>query len=374
MPAGAPPITTVFDTERVSAIIETAATAMATQMSLTSEWQPDNSWQSRLIYGLETINPVSGFYNLVAHDGNWCSEPPGAQVTSIDQKRRTDLRAMCVRDYWNAFRTALASPAGASAAYAYLLRLTNQTRANIQEINARFQRDRDVNNQQVVQLNDALDRTYRIRTAASIAFMVVGALPLAGAAAGTTTVASFTLASGGSCTLAASAAAPWALTLQVAGVGGLYGFLTDLAFNPDDVRRSAATATGHPHDGLKGGAVGAGGNLAQAGVAQLRLRGAQQIADAQRQAANRAAVSNAVRNTMHQARTGRPINPRLLNNEIQRGVSQRLAEHAEKKLARRAAAVARSGSVLFIAAGLYSMRGDIALAMKGLTSGTDRTR
>ncbi|MCB1887271.1 MAG: hypothetical protein KDH20_06670 [Rhodocyclaceae bacterium] len=374
MPAASPPITTVFDTERVSAIIEAAATAMATQMSLTSEWKPDDSWQSRLIYGLETINPVSGFYNLIAHDGNWRSERPGAQVTSIDQTRRTNLRAMCVRDYWNGFKAALASPGGAGAAYAYLLRLVNQTKVNIQTINAQFQRDRDVNNKQVVQLNDALDRAYRIRTAASVAFMVVGALPLAGAAAGTTTVASFSLVSGGSCTLAASAAAPWALTLQVAGVGGLYGFLTDLAFNAEDVRRSAAVATAHPQDAAKGGAIGAGGNLAQAGVEQMRQRGARQIADAQRQAANRAAVSNAVRDTMHQARSGRPINPRLLNNEVQRGVSQRLAEHAEKNLARRAQAVARSGSVIFIAAGLYSMREDIALAMKGLTAGTDRTR
>lgn len=377
MPDQPLPMSTIFDPAQVAAIIDSAATAVATQLSVSSGWEDDDSVSASLVAFASAINPISGVANLVRY-GQWRQTTSGAQVVGVNATRRAALVAQCKTTFWSYYSRCMTSPTGAIDALAYLNELVRRARYAWAAVAEQFELARKVNGQICVELNDALDRAYRIRTAASVAFMVVGSLPIVAAgatAAGATTAAGscFTLTSTATTgTVLASTGTPWVVACKVAGLGAIYGFFTEIAFNKDDVKRSKAAAV-HFNDGATGAATGAGGNMAQTALETWRAREAARIATEARRAANQQIVHNAFERLRADA-LSRPVNPRALTNEVQRQCSQRLAEHAERNLARVSTAVARSGSVLFIAAGLYSMRGDIATACRGLTAEIDRTR
>jgi hypothetical protein len=368
------PQSVIYDYDAVDTIIRAAALACASQLGVTSGWKDDNSWQSDLVWLASAVNPLSGIKNLI-REGQWTQTTSGAQEVTVNTSRREFFKSDFYNTFWGYFRRCMAQDKGAgSQAVDYLNSLVARTRYAWSAVSEQFEMARRINRDVSVYLNDALDRAYRIRTAASIAFMVVGSLPVLTAAAGAATVASFTYtgAVAGSFTVVASTASPWVMAFQVAGTAAVYGFLTDVAFNKDEVRNSKVSGV-HFGDGATSAAFGGGGNLVQAGVETVRARGAAKIAEEARLAANR----ESVRNAMLEARAaalGRAVNPSEMSNEIARRTAAGLAQHAEQRLNRVAQSVARSGSAIFICYGLYSMRDDIRTAVNGLTAEIDRTR
>jgi len=369
------PQSVIYDYDAVDTIIRAAALACATQLGVTSGWKDDDSWQSDLVWLASAVNPISGLKNLLL-EGRWAQTTSGAQEVKVDMSRRQFFKTDFYNTFWAYFQKCMAADkgTGSSQALDYLNNLVTRTRYAWSAVSEQFEMARRINKDVSVYLNDALDRAYRIRTAASVAFMVVGSLPVLTAAAGAATVASFsyTGAVAGSFTVVASTASPWVMACQVAGTAALYGFLTDVAFNKDEVRNSKATGL-HISDGATSAAVGGGGNLVQTGVETVRSRAAAKIAEEARLVANRDIVRNAVLKAQADV-LGRSVVESEMSNEISRRVSAGLAQHAERNLNRVAQSVARSGSVIFICYGLYTMRDDIRTAINGLTTGIDRTR
>jgi hypothetical protein len=363
-----PPVTTIFDEECVGELIRLAANAFSMQLCIRSEWKEDDSWSSRLVSAVNTINPAAGIRNLIT-DGQWTNPTSGAfEVGYVGgNDRRRTLFEEFTRDLWAGYEARL--PRGPAEVLAYLEHLTEQTKKAWAAIAEQFKFAININKEVSSSLNDALDRTYKIRTVASIAFVIVGSLPVATAAAGGAAAAAPAFLST-QITLTASTGAWWAVALKVAGVGGIYGFLTEMAFNKDDIKRSSVAC--HLSDSGKAAALGTGGNLAQTAVERVRAHGTAQLLE---EARSRNA-QQVVRDTLLRlhAQEGGRVDPRLLSNEVQRRCSRQLAGHAEKNLSRVAKSVARSGSVFFTLGGLYMMSDEIGLACRGLTAEIDRTR
>lgn len=122
-----PPITTIFDPVTVDGILAAAANAMSIQLSLGTSWEHDDDWRSDIVWGVNTLNPVAGFKNLLLH-GRWTQDSSGAVAVRQDQTRRRRLRNMFITDFRNVFDQKLArSPLDA---YSYLcLEVRNTERA-----------------------------------------------------------------------------------------------------------------------------------------------------------------------------------------------------------------------------------------------------
>ena len=185
------PKSAIYDYDTVDTIINAAAVACATQLGVSSGWKEDDSWQSDLVWFASAVNPINGVKNLIS-DGKWTQTTSGAQEVKVDLSRREQLKKDYYDTYWGYYRRCLARDQdGAQAAWDYLNTLIARTRYAWAAINEQFEMARRINNDVCTYLNDALDRAYRIRTAASVAFMVVGSLPVLTAVAGAATVASF---------------------------------------------------------------------------------------------------------------------------------------------------------------------------------------
>jgi hypothetical protein len=210
------PVFTVYQFDIVDEIIRAAAFAVSAQLAISSGWEEDDSWQSDFVWLVETINPISGAYNKLRHR-EWSSVTSGSQKVSLNGERREALKRESYMIYWGHFRRCLNGDNGAEQAHLYLVELVNRTRYAWAAVHEQFEMARRINNDVNIYLNNAIDRAYAIRTAASVVFMVVGWLPALTAAAGATTVASFSYAAAGSFTLVASTQSAWVLALQVAG-------------------------------------------------------------------------------------------------------------------------------------------------------------
>lgn len=344
MPDTPLPMSTVFDEDAIDDVIYGSAGALATQLALSSGWKPDEGFIGWLTNG-------------------------GAQSVDIDGDRRRNLRDMLVRDFSKAYAAQFAiSPA---AGLTYLETLVDRAGYAMKAVSEQFEMARRINSGVSESLNDAIDRTYRIRTMMSVAFVVVGSWPVAAAAAGAGGVASFTMTGVGGVSLAAAQGSTWALAVQVAGIGGIYGFFTELAFNKEDVKRSGAGL--HLSSSGQAAAMGAGGNLAQTGVEQVRLVKDRALVSSAELESNRLIVRQQAQNIRAEV-VGRRAIVRPLVNEADRQLARHALQRSRDALTVAAGRVAATTSVLFIVPGVYMMREDIADAFKGLTRDIDRTR
>ena len=395
MPDNQVPAAVVFDPVRISEIVNAAAGALATQLSLSTEWERDTSASSRALQFVEDANPVSGVYNGIAH-GDWSffslrnavrsyvpggaylvdrdaakpSSVTGAVTVKVDPLRRARLFASFTKDFQAEFTKQ--ATLGPDKGLAYLRELVNRANRATAAANNQFSRARRVNSDISVRLNDALDRAYRISVGASVAFLVVGCLPIAAAgAAATVPTTGAVMASSGSAAM---------VTVKVAGVGLLYGTLNTMAFDPASVKRARASGVSIGPGAVAGG-TNAASTVMQAGLEKARMYDAQKRLAKATLEANSAHASRAVREAMRSARNplsaAAPGAQRYIPGtmtEIQRQTLQRQQERIQAEVAKKYKGVSRAGSKIFIAVGLYMMRNEIKDAWNGLTTGTDRTR
>ncbi|RYH08884.1 hypothetical protein [Tropicimonas sp. IMCC6043] len=371
------PLAVVFDPERIADVINGTAAALATQLALSTEWEPDDSISSGVLQLAEDINPISRIYNYFT-TGDSRSSVAGAVAVKIDPMRRARLFASFVTDFQDKFeRNAVAGP---FFAYAYLSELVARADRAIRATNEQFAGARAANSRVSLQLNDALDRCYRISVAASVAFLVVGCLPVA--AGGATALMASSAWTG---TAMASSGTAGMVMLKVAGVGLVYGTLNSLAFDPESVKRARVSGASLGAGAVAGG-TNAGSTFLQTGVETVRMREAQTRLNQAAQDVNNANAQRPIQEAMRAARAqqgpippgpGAPSVPRYIPggmNEVQRELLKRREERIAAEVAKKYRIVSRTGSGIFIGVGLYLMRGEIKDAWDGLTTGTDRTR
>ncbi len=389
MPEGELPVADIFDPNCIGEIINGAAGAMATQMALSTEWEQDKSASSRTVQFIEDINPISALYNGFAQDdwsafswnnakravslGYWEARDPnrpstvsGATVVKVDAARRAALFNSNVKDFTAKFtRLSQTNPAEARV---YARELVNRAVRATAATNEQFGLARSVNNEVNIKLNDALDRAYRISVGASVAFLVVGCLPIAVAAAGTTASTGVLMGSSGY------------VTLKVAGVGMVYGTLNSIAFDPETAKRAKVGGMALGPAG-KAGATNVASTLAQAGLDAAQTRQIRQQLEQATQAANRAAASNQIRQAMRAARapagatstTAQRFLPGGMT-EVQRQLLRDRQDRIAAEAAKKFKLASRVSSRVFVGIGLVMMRNEIKDAWSGLTAGTDRTR
>lgn len=372
MPDQPLPVAVVFDPDRVKDIITGAAAAIATQLSLSTEWESDDSLSSRIVQKAEDINPISWAYNYLAY-GDSSSTVAGSVAVKVNTARRKQLFSSFILDFQNHFeRKAKESP---QAALGYLKELIARADRAIRATNEQFSGARAANNKASVMLNDALDRSYRISVGASVVFLVVGCLPVA--AGGAATLIAASSATG---TVMASAGSASIVMLKVAGVGLVYGTLNTMAFDPASVKQARVSGAS-----LGTGTVAGGTNVAstfaQTGLEKVQMREAQARLTQATQEVNRANASNSIREAMRAARAQpSAINPGAQRfvaggmNEVQRELLKNRQRSIEAEVAKKYRIVSRAGTGIFIAVGLGLMSGEIKDAWNGLTTGTDRTR
>lgn len=351
MPDDPPPKVTIYDAEEVQKIFDRAATAYSFDLSLGNQWESDDSIASYFVWGAKHINPFQLIGNVIRY-GQATVPTSGALATTLDSKRRVALRTEFLQDFPRIFNSRL-STQGPKAALDYLNILDLGTKRCWENIAWRFKATRQVNNQINQLLNDGIDTAYRIRVAASVAFVVVGSLP-----AGALTAVG----------VAGAAATPWWV---VALIGGAYGFLAEISFDRADILQSK-TASYPVTDAGKAGVMGAAGNAAQKGLEAIRLRQAQILASN----ANISAAQGALSRSMNQIQSnvaGHELH-RVVQHEGQRRLSDYYRQKAAENLATKSKWVKGTGAGLCIAVSLYMMKDEIKEAVGGLTAGIDRTR
>ncbi len=389
MPEGELPVADIFDPDKIGEIIHGAAGALATQMSLSTEWEQDKSASSRAVQFIEDVNPVSALYNGFANSdwsafswnnakravsfGHWEDRDParpssisGATVVKVDAARRAALFKSNVKDFTAKFELLNKTKPGEARQYAKEL-VTRAVRATA-ATNEQFGLARSVNNEVNIKLNDALDRAYRISVGASVAFLVVGCLPIAVAAAGTTASTGVLMGSSGY------------VTLKVAGVGMVYGTLNSIAFDPETAKRAKVGGMALGPAG-KAGLTNVASTFAQAGLDKAQTHQIRQQLQQATQAANRAAASNQIQQAMRAARApagaANTTAQRFLPggvNEIQRQLLRSKQDKIAEEAAKKFKLASRVSSRVFVGIGLVMMRNEIKDAWSGLTAETDRTR
>jgi hypothetical protein len=309
----------VTNMEEAWSVLDRAAHLNALELSVDSRWQPSDSWANT--FG--TWNPAKGIYNTLRY-GQWSNEM-GAFEVGLDRSRYQGLYGMFLEDARKAFYR------HAHQGWDHLLNYLEGKKLSAirswENVQDRFVRARAVNDMVRQDLNAGIDRCFRIRTGASLAFCIVGSLPAGGVAA------------------LGLAASHWG---WVALAGGIYGAATTIIWNPS--QRNEAKVLGYDiQTPMKEGIIGAGGNAAQAALEYKFQQEAQQ-------ACHRAAARY----------LGTSMSP--LAADYLRTVQQQGANRTSQNLAQTRALGGKLIGGAFIAVGIWMMKDDLWTALKGYTA------